>query len=130
VPANPIPSWPAVDIVLTHGPPHGILDKTDRDEAVGCEFLRNAIKRCRPLCHFFGHVHESYGAQRINWEKNTIETATPIGSNRLRYSSDGPEPLVFGQETIFVNASIMNLNYRPVNAPWLVELDLPIRAEG
>jgi len=123
--------------VLTHGPPHGILDKTDRDEAVGCEFLRNAVKRCRPQLHCFGHIHEGYGAQKINWVKNTVQTATPNKDrtsknrcNRLPYSSDGPEPLVFGEETIFVNASIMNLNYRPVNAPWLVDLDLPIRAEG
>lgn len=123
--------------MLTHSPPHDILDKTDRDEAVGCKFLRHAVKRVRPLLHCFSHIQEGYGAQKINWEKNTIETATPNKdksllnrSNHLPYSSDGPEPLVFGEETIFVNASIMNLNYRPVNAPWLVDLDLPIRAEG
>lgn len=36
------------------------------------------------------------------------------------------EPLVFGEETLFVNAAIMDVEYEPVNAPWLVDLDLPI----
>lgn len=31
-----------------------------------------------------------------------------------------------GESTLFVNASIMNVNYRPVNAPWVVDLDLPL----
>ena len=123
--------------MLTHGPPYGILDETDTGEAVGCQFLHNAVRRCRPRLHCFGHIHESWGAQRINWEKRQVQTSTPSKekmlknrSNHLLYSSDGREPLVFGEETVFVNASIMNLNYRPVNTPWLVDLDLPIGAEG
>lgn len=30
-----------------------------------------------------------------------------------------------GQETLMVNASIMDVGYHPVNAPWVVDLDLP-----
>jgi len=30
------------------------------------------------------------------------------------------------RETLFVNASIMDLAYRPVNAPWVVDLMLPL----
>lgn len=30
-----------------------------------------------------------------------------------------------GKETLFVNAAIMDVKYRPVNAPWVVDLDLP-----
>ena len=121
--------------MLTHGPPYGILDMTDRGQAVGCEFLLKAVKRVRPRLHCFGHIHEGWGAQRINWKKNSIQTATPqrekMLENRsacLPFSANG-EPLVFGEETVFVNASIMNLRYRPVNAPWLVDLDLPVRVE-
>ena len=123
--------------MLTHGPPQGILDQTYKSESVGCEFLRNAVERVRPRLHCFGHIHESWGAQRINWDKNLIQIAIPnkeeILSNRsarLPYGSDGPEPLIFGEETIFVNASIMNSSYNPVNAPWLANLDLPVPAEG
>ena len=31
-----------------------------------------------------------------------------------------------GRETLFVNASIMDVEYRPVNAPWVVDLELPV----
>ena len=30
-----------------------------------------------------------------------------------------------GEETLFVNAAIMDVAYRPVNAPWVVDLELP-----
>lgn len=33
--------------------------------------------------------------------------------------------LAFGKETLFVNASIMNLRYQARNAPWCVDLLLP-----
>ncbi|KIX96272.1 uncharacterized protein Z520_08050 [Fonsecaea multimorphosa CBS 102226] len=38
--------------------------------------------------------------------------------------------LEFGTETLFVNASIMNLRYRPVNAPWVVDVMLPEAETG
>ena len=33
-----------------------------------------------------------------------------------------------GAETLFVNASVMSVEYRPVNAPWVLDLHLPARA--
>lgn len=51
------------DIVVTHGPPHGILDLTNRNIAAGCVDLRNAIARVKPKLHVFGHIHESYGIE-------------------------------------------------------------------
>ena len=50
-----------IDILLTHGPPHGILDVTVRGLRVGCEELAAALPRVRPRLHVFGHIHESYG---------------------------------------------------------------------
>jgi len=50
-----------IDLLLTHGPPHGILDLTSRGLQVGCEELRAALLRVRPRVHVFGHIHESYG---------------------------------------------------------------------
>lgn len=54
-----IPS--GIDLLLTHGPPHGVLDVTSRGLRVGCEELSRALLRIRPRAHIFGHIHESYG---------------------------------------------------------------------
>jgi len=50
------------DVLVTHGPPMGVLDKTSRGEPVGCEALRDRIAQVRPRLHVFGHIHEAYGA--------------------------------------------------------------------
>ncbi len=50
-----------IDVLVTHGPPLGILDRTSRGEAVGCADLLAAIDRVRPRLHVFGHIHEAYG---------------------------------------------------------------------
>ncbi|KAL8801243.1 MAG: hypothetical protein Q9182_004592 [Xanthomendoza sp. 2 TL-2023] len=131
---NPIPDWPNVDIMLTHGPPAGVLDETNHGDKVGCEHLMRAVRRSRPRLHCFGHIHEAWGAQRTNWAQNRSNLLTVHGSqmvnDRCAYvdlTKDGDEPLAgFGEETLFVNAAIMNVNYQPVNAPWRVDLDLPM----
>ncbi len=50
-----------IDILVTHGPPMGILDKTSRGELVGCQDLLDRIQTIRPRLHIFGHIHEAYG---------------------------------------------------------------------
>lgn len=49
------------DLLITHGPPFGILDETARGPRVGCEELTQAVERIRPRVHVFGHIHEAYG---------------------------------------------------------------------
>ena len=49
------------DVLVTHGPPFGILDKNARGENTGCEELCRALERVRPRLHIFGHIHEGYG---------------------------------------------------------------------
>jgi predicted phosphohydrolase len=49
------------DVLITHGPPMGIFDRTSRGEHVGCEELRDAVRRIRPHVHIFGHIHEDPG---------------------------------------------------------------------
>lgn len=56
---NKIPA--STDILLTHGPPHGILDRTIRDDQVGCEELRHWVEKHPPKVHVFGHIHEARG---------------------------------------------------------------------
>ncbi len=48
------------DILITHGPPFGICDRT-RFDRVGCRDLRAAVTRVKPKYHIFGHIHEGYG---------------------------------------------------------------------
>ena len=54
-----------IDILVTHGPPAGILDLTPHGEHVGCEDLRDAVERVKPRLHVFGHIHHGYGAQEV-----------------------------------------------------------------
>lgn len=49
-----------IDILVTHGPPYGVLDTADGSRA-GCTELRKAVVRVRPRLHVFGHIHSGYG---------------------------------------------------------------------
>jgi len=80
------------DILITHGPPHGILDKTKEGNHVGSYSLRQALDRVRPRLHIFGHIHE-------------------CGGKRL-------DCVV----TEYINASHVNRAYEPVNPPIDLEL--------
>jgi Icc-related predicted phosphoesterase len=53
------------DILITHGPPAGILDETPDGENVGCEELHEALARIKPKLHIFGHVHHGYGTLEV-----------------------------------------------------------------
>lgn len=52
-----------VDLLITHGPPRGILDGNIDDFACGCPELKAQLEtsRIRPRVHVFGHIHEAYG---------------------------------------------------------------------
>lgn len=52
-----------IDVLITHGPPFGILDRTFAGLWVGCEELAMAVGRVQPRLHVFGHIHEGAGAQ-------------------------------------------------------------------
>lgn len=56
---------PQTDILITHGPPQGILDRTSRGEIVGCEQLLQRVQTIAPRFQIFGHIHEAYGQQRV-----------------------------------------------------------------
>ena len=58
-----------VDILITHGPPYGILDVTKGGLKVGCLDLLGVINTLKPKIHLFGHIHESYGTIEKNGTK-------------------------------------------------------------
>ncbi|CAJ0539002.1 Ff.00g068330.m01.CDS01 [Fusarium sp. VM40] len=62
---------PLADIVITHGPPQGILDMSFSNERLGCPGLFQEIARRKPLMHCFGHVHEAWGAKLVQWRRAT-----------------------------------------------------------
>lgn len=79
------------NIIITHGPVYGILDKVLRNEYVGCVDLLKKVQEIKPNVHICGHIHEGYGQK----------------------SKDG---------ILFINASVVNSNYRLSNKPVLFEL--------
>nr|RBQ95322.1 hypothetical protein FVER53263_09042 [Fusarium verticillioides] len=62
-----------VDIVVTHGPPHGMMDMTPEKQRVGCPQLFSAIAKSQPRIHCFGHVHDSWGAKIVSWRPQISE---------------------------------------------------------
>jgi len=48
-------------VLITHSPPMGILDKTRHGDHVGCEALLAALPHIAPRVHIFGHIHEAAG---------------------------------------------------------------------
>lgn len=83
------------NVLITHGPPYGILDElvyadgTPKGELVGCQELLVAVHRIKPDVHIFGHIHCGYGEKHI----------------------DG---------TSFYNASICDEMYMASNAPHII----------
>ncbi|KAF2762199.1 Metallo-dependent phosphatase [Pseudovirgaria hyperparasitica] len=160
---HPIPSWPEVDILMTHGPPRGHRDMTFQRTHAGCPHLLRAAARARPRLFCCGHIHEGSGAERITWDvekvnaeltagsgleeatedaEDFVQKSTRVGERRVGSKQDlqfvdvsgeaqrddrngGPLSRERGEDTLLVNASIMNLMYRPAQAPWIVDLELP-----
>lgn len=54
------------DILLTHGPPYGILDRIWSGAKVGCVDLLARVQAVRPKLHLFGHIHEAAGYQQVD----------------------------------------------------------------
>lgn len=87
-----------VDILVTHGPPNGILDLVPRqgwDENTGCEELLKRVEEIAAFgklkLHIFGHIHCGYG------------TAEKFGVK-------------------FVNASNCDEQYNPTQPPVVIDL--------
>jgi len=80
-----------VDVLITHGPPYGILDKVNnswsKDPNVGCKQQLEMILKNKIPVNIFGHIHEN-GC--------TIEQV---------------------EDTLFINASVLDERYNLVHKP-------------
>jgi len=85
-----------IDILISHGPASGVLDKTVRGEHVGSYALLSALDRIKPKLLVTAHIHEAYG--------------------QLVYKHQGPN-------TLCINASYVNAKYKPVNKPITITLE-------
>lgn len=69
-PATLKPIWDKIpsslDILITHGPPYQILDRTMQGLSVGCPLLLEKVMAVKPKYHVFGHIHEGYGVREKN----------------------------------------------------------------
>ncbi len=54
------------DVLITHGPAHGMLDHTPQGELVGCKDLFNRVMEVQPKIHVCGHIHSGYGQKSID----------------------------------------------------------------
>ena len=55
------------EVLITHGPPAGILDRCQDGRIVGCQDLRDRLSQLPKLkLHIFGHIHEAYGTYEMN----------------------------------------------------------------
>lgn len=86
-----------VDVLITHGPPFGILDKTEyTKEHVGCPQLLEKIKKIKPKVHVFGHIHEARGS---HIENDTIFINASAVTLRYDLRYESPFKIKFDQES-------------------------------
>jgi Icc-related predicted phosphoesterase len=64
------PKWALIpaglDVLITHGPPLGVLDWTNRKEHAGSATLFQRVSEVKPRLHVFGHIHEAAGRTDID----------------------------------------------------------------
>lgn len=106
-----------VDILVTHTPPFGMMDKVESLERCGCPKLADRILELKKLkLHVFGHIHEGYGQCHEGYQGRAIEE----GENFHEYIMDESNFIPIGH--LSVNASIMDVDYQQVNKPIRVEI--------
>eukprot|EP00927_Polykrikos_kofoidii_P040142 TRINITY_DN34363_c0_g1_i2.p1 TRINITY_DN34363_c0_g1~~TRINITY_DN34363_c0_g1_i2.p1 ORF type:complete len:180 (-),score=29.34 TRINITY_DN34363_c0_g1_i2:181-720(-) len=80
-----------LDILITHGPPEGILDVVGRGHHAGCVALRQRVRDVRPRFHFFGHIHENGG-------RSVEEDGTTFVNAAQHVLTFDIEPRVLGED--------------------------------
>ncbi len=93
-----------IDILISHGPPHGVLDLNIDGHTCGSISLYRKSRKLKQLKLFvFGHIHEAYAMINCTRMKKMLGIVP---------SEDPPSSL-----PIIVNCSHVNEHYEPVNKP-------------
>jgi predicted phosphohydrolase len=71
----------STDVLITHGPPEGILDMTVRGDRAGCRDLLARIHEVKPRLHVFGHIHEAAGREVIG-DTVFVNASTQMGRGK------------------------------------------------
>lgn len=74
-----------LDLLVTHGPPKGLGDRTFFGARVGCADLRDVVAERAPRVHAFGHIHEAAGEFRADDAPNT--RFLNVASSRLLFGT-------------------------------------------
>jgi hypothetical protein len=131
-----------VDVFISHGPPRYRLDKSEEGDNFGCPNLWRALRRCKPRVRCFGHVHGSFGCEKVRWkavkgeilprdddvDDGIVEVRRVVG-NELGSEEGGIKSVEVGEigdreeETLFVNAALMG-EQGLEKMPWVVEMEL------
>lgn len=101
-----------IDILISHGPSFGMLDKNINDNYVGSRALDKRILDLKLKLHIFGHIHEAYGQCHQYYLSENGDS--------LSSCLDGHNFIPFGH--LSINCSIMNEKYQPVNKPITIEI--------
>lgn len=64
-----------VDILMTHGPPYGVMDVGHGGKLAGSETLRVRLTQIDPTLHVFGHIHGSRGERWHDTNYLTVNAA-------------------------------------------------------
>ena len=83
------------DVLITHGPAHGMLDHTPQGELVGCKDLFNRVMEVQPKIHVCGHIHWAYGQK--NFFGVEFLNASVL-NERYQYENE-PIKIIFDTET-------------------------------
>lgn len=70
-----------IDILVTHGPPRGVLDTNKNDEDCGCDDLLARVEIIKPKVHVFGHIHEGWGSMHSSQRGITFINASNLDEN-------------------------------------------------
>lgn len=152
------------DVVITHSPPCGVLDRTSEGRRAGSSSLFTEVARCRPKVHCFGHIHEGWGAKLVAWNdlpaeqevthfnavdgerSSIVETLAGLTAGKFDDEATAEEKRERKEEverrgfyeaalrredegkTLFVNAAVEGMEEGEQQVPWVVEVDLPVRA--
>lgn len=85
-----------LDILITHGPPHGHLDISEYTcTNVGCKNLRDTVYRVKPKFHVFGHIHGAHGIKKT-------------------------------EDTTYINAAICDQSYDPTQSPMVFKVNIRV----